>query len=58
MLASLKRLFGRNRDQGRLREEAENRLRAEQEIRKAEQGKSERQRGLENASKGFPLGRP
>jgi hypothetical protein len=58
MLESLKRLFKRDRDQARLREDAESRLRAEQELRQAEQAKSEQSRGLEGASKGFPFGRP
>ena len=56
---SLKRLLGRReRDPERLREDAESRLRAEQELRQAEQAKSEQNRGLEGASKGFPFGRP
>jgi hypothetical protein len=59
MFERLSRLLKRRgRDPERLREETESRLRAQQEIRQAEQGKSESQRGLEGASKGFPFGRP
>jgi hypothetical protein len=58
MLESLKRLFRRETDPERLREEAENRLRAQQEIRQAEQRKSENQRGIEGSQRGFPFGRP
>jgi hypothetical protein len=58
MLDRLSRLFKRNRDPERMREEAENRLRAQQELRQAEGRKSEDQRGLEGAQKGLPYGRP
>jgi len=57
MLASLKRLFRRETDPERLREEAENRLRAQREIRQAEQRKSEDQRGIEGTQRGLPFGR-
>jgi hypothetical protein len=58
MVESLKRLFRRETDPERLREEAENRLRAQQEIRQAEQRKSEDQRGIEGTQRGLPFGRP
>jgi hypothetical protein len=59
---SLKRLFRREADPKREREEAENRLRAQQEIRQAEQRKSEEevrdQPGIEGTQRGLPFGRP
>jgi hypothetical protein len=58
VLESLKRLFRREADPERQREEAENRLRAQQELRQAEQPKSEDQRATEGIQSGFPFGRP
>jgi hypothetical protein len=58
MLESLKRLFKRQRDPERMREDAENRLRAQQELRQAELRKTEDQRGVEGSSQMPPLGRP
>jgi hypothetical protein len=56
-------LFGkifkrREVDPERLREEEENRLRAKEESRQAQERKSQDQRGLEDASRGLPFGRP
>jgi hypothetical protein len=58
MFERLRRLFKREPDPERMREDAENRLRAQQEIRRAEQRKSEDQRGVEGSSQMPPLGRP
>jgi hypothetical protein len=58
MLESLKRLFKREREPERMREDAENRLRAQQELRQAELRKTEDQRGVEGSSQMPPLGRP
>jgi hypothetical protein len=58
MLERLSRLFKRDRDPDRMREDEETRVRAEQELRQAEQRKTEDQRGLEGAQKGLPYGRP
>jgi hypothetical protein len=58
MFERLSRLFKRDRDPDRKREDEETRVRAEQELRQAEQRKTEDQRGLEGAQKGLPFGRP
>jgi hypothetical protein len=58
MFERLSRLFKRDRDPDRMREDEETRVRAEQELRQAEQRKTEDQRGLEGAQKGLPFGRP
>jgi hypothetical protein len=58
MFESLKRLFKRQRDPDRMREDAENRMRAEQELRQAELRKTEDQRGIEGVQRGMPYGRP
>ena len=58
MFERLSRLFERDRDPDRMREDEENRVRAEQELRQAEQRKTEDQRCLEGAQKGLPYGRP
>jgi hypothetical protein len=58
MFESLKRLFKRDRDPERMREDAENRVRAEQELRQAELRKTEEQRGIEGVQRGMPYGRP
>jgi hypothetical protein len=58
MFESLKRLFKRDRDPERMREDAENRVRAEQELRQAELRKTEDQRGIEGVQRGMPYGRP
>jgi hypothetical protein len=58
MFERLSRLFKRDRDPDRMREDEETRVRAEQELRQAEQRKTEDQRGLEGAQKGLPYGRP
>jgi hypothetical protein len=59
MLGRLSRLFRRKPlDPGRLREEEENRLRAREEARRAQEAKTQDQRGLEDATRGLPYGRP
>ena len=58
MFESLKRLFKRERNPERMREDAENRVRAQQELRQAELRKTEDQRGVEGSSQMPPLGRP
>ena len=58
MFESLKRLFKRQRDPDRMRDDAENRMRAEQELRQAELRKTEDQRGIEGVQRGMPYGRP
>jgi hypothetical protein len=58
MFERLSRLFKRDRDPDRMREDEETRVRAEQKLRQAEQRKTEDQRGLEGAQKGLPFGRP
>jgi hypothetical protein len=54
MFGSLKRLFRRERDPERMREDADNRLRAQQELRQAEQAKSQDRQSLEGIQKSFP----
>jgi hypothetical protein len=59
MLERLSRLFRRKPlDPERLREEEENRLRAREEARLAQVRKTQDQRGLEDATRGLPYGRP
>jgi hypothetical protein len=58
MFERLSRLFKRDRDPDRMREDEETRVRAKQELRQADQRKTEDQRGLEGAQKGLPYGRP
>ena len=59
MLGKLGGLFkGRKLDPERLREDEESRLRATEEARLAQERKSQDQRGLEDASRGLPFGRP
>jgi hypothetical protein len=59
MLGLLGRIFKRREvDPERLREEEESRLRAQEESRQAQERKSQDQRGLEDASRGLPFGRP
>ena len=58
MFERLRRIFKRENDPERMREDADNRLRAQQELRQAEQRKTEDQRGVEGSSQMPPLGRP
>jgi hypothetical protein len=54
MLHRLSRLFKRNRDPERTREDAESSLRAQQELRQAEEAKSQDRQALEGIQKSFP----
>lgn len=56
MLRRLSRILKRSRDPARTREEAANRLCAQHELRQAEQGKTEDQRGVEGSSRMPALG--
>jgi hypothetical protein len=59
MLGRLSSIFRRRPpDPERLREEEENRLRAREESRLAQERKSQDQRGIEDASRSLPFGRP
>jgi hypothetical protein len=59
MLGRLGRIFKRREvDSERLRDDEESRLRAKEEARLAQERKSQDQRGLEDATRGLPFGRP